>query len=1812
MPSLGPITVQITANIGGLKTQLESARTVINGLVKDLQLLTKAGVMPKIDTSQMISKVTQMNKVVGGSLDATGKNVNQLTHTFADDTKATVRSAQQMGAGIQKGAQQGVLGLLNLNQFVKQIVHYITFSIGVQMVMGVKRGIQEMIDTFADFERAAINATTISGHLGSSFDIVKEHIMEVAKTLSRETIFSALEVAEAFYNLASAGYDVATITKQDLLPILNYAAATQSSLEDATYAVATALKAFNLEFAEAGRVADVFTSAITSSFLTFEKLQEAMKYVGPTAGTLNMSLEETVAVIAELVDKGYEGSQAGQRLNMIITKLISPTEKAQRMLEGLGISLADLDPETHSLIEIFQRLRVAGFGVAEATEMFRARTAASAAVIVDNINSIAGYTEQLRLSQGISESVAQFQEDTLWGAFKKVQNVIQETGIEITDGMAPALHDITDTVKTSLVPLLKTFGGILSFVIKNLKTFITVGKLLLAYFIAKKIVLGVTNLLLGLYVKLVGAATAANSQYALVTAAATQATLAQASAQTALNAALLANPWTWIAIAVGTIITSLILLRDEVKKDKLLIEEFTDSSIMDLIKEIDKASIAIWEFSQIQIKPVTFGIGGIFEFDIGGISDETRDKFSQIMDDIGLTIEDKIILFKKLGYSAEEASNLLSMQGAQGVVPWLDTLILDFENLDESILNTIKSEVAMIALKRKLSDEHLDLIIKTNILGDAIQKEADALKAVSEVDISNLAELSRVNSEATLATEQRKEAEIDSMKSIKGYLNAVRGFVDIGREYINVETGVGETLTERIGLLDDAIGYMEDYANVQNKITERTNDLATLQSELNDLTKELSLTYAEFGVNSDEARTMLNKYQNAARNVASVQEELIELNSNLTSAEMNLSKIREYGYTKEVTNELGETVTVTAKLTDTERDLLNNAQNMITMREAYIDATTKATIATIDLQAAQDVLDRYMTISQEKLRNYFETQENIFEIEDKLYKLRHDEKKQLEDLFESMAEQGLLTDEMIEAYANMERAQGDVYKLNQSFAQLMGELTPEQRELVTALINTTIGTEEYYAALQAVQDAGFLDEGQLSLVMEYDQALETLASTTAIFSDLLTPLIEDLVAIGAISSETASQFYELIDNTAEESGLLSDLNSKSLSMIDTFTDLSGVTVRLARSLQDQEVEVDKVAYVYIDLLTQMGILNTMGGTQASIISHLQALFNTTRGTLSEYNDEELILAATLVQVASSFGLYTEGMTIAELATKLNIGSVDILSNSISTSLGDHRTLFELTNDNATAADDATTAYNNLTTAINTMTLALYSSNQELLKYALQYQFADTLATTFGGDIDKLAGFLESMGFEFDIGLTSSWDGMDWDAYQNSLTGTKRTAFDNMISAVTGQSIDIVSEWDGLDFESFVGSLSGAKKTDLESGFAGIIPIVKVEVDTSETEAAKEEISKPIEIPVYIRFILESIGPVGWGIEWLTDVLTGNIKLPWGGKGGIFGLQKGLDMTKGATAAIIGEAGTEAVIPLEGGNKKYGERILKYILPKYFPDLKMMQAGGVVGSPTPTGIGGQIVTVQVNPMLQNAVNTLINQGMSVGQAWMQVGLLLQTVGPEMMTVLTDGINANVETLTGGMTTATTQLSDSVTTSTDVLAENIVKAGDSTADILDKVGKQFLYYVGNIGQTLQAYVRDSGTIFQSQTFNAADYLYSAIERAFAKSGYQKGLIATQPTLGMFGEKGAEALIPLEGANRKYGKELLQYIIPEYYPELMKQAGGVFGAGSYGRSISYGGDTINEDNFAIYGSISVNGIQNVSDFMNELKMRARTARR
>jgi TP901 family phage tail tape measure protein len=241
-------------------------------------------------------------------------------------------------------------------------------AVGAVAAVGLAVGIGKATMTFADFEQAVTNAASVTGQTGAAYEATKRNIEELSKTLGETTVFSAQQAANAMYDLASAGYDVGTMVKSDLEPIMNLAAATQSDLTFATETVTSALGQFGMGINDSLRVSDVFAKAVGDSKSKMESLSVAMRTVGPTAHSMGIDIESTTAYLGTLFDAGLKGEQAATGLKGAFGKLAAPTNAAAAALADIGLTVEEVNPLTNDFTSILETLNGAGI---DASDMFK-------------------------------------------------------------------------------------------------------------------------------------------------------------------------------------------------------------------------------------------------------------------------------------------------------------------------------------------------------------------------------------------------------------------------------------------------------------------------------------------------------------------------------------------------------------------------------------------------------------------------------------------------------------------------------------------------------------------------------------------------------------------------------------------------------------------------------------------------------------------------------------------------------------------------------------------------------------------------------------------------------------------------------------------------------------------------------------------------------------------------------------------------------------------------------------------------------------------------------------------------------------------------------------------------------------------------------------------------------------------------------------------------------------------------------------------------------------------------------------------------
>jgi len=293
------------------------------------------------------------------------------------------------------------------------------FSILVTAFRRVSQALVTMIGTFTEFEFTMAKVKAVSGANAEEF----KKLSDSAQELGRSTFFTASEVANLQLNLSKLGFTTEEILEATQATI-NLSIATGSDLARSATVAGNAIRGFQLDASEAGRVVDVMAVAFTSSALDIEKWQTSMTKVAPIATMAGFSIEETTAIMAKLSDTGIEASIAGTSLRNIFLKMQDPTSDLTRRV---GHTISSLD----RMLEVFKEMQDEGTDLGEVLTFMDDRQIAAFGTMLHGADDMKALVEELENADGAGQKMADTVGDTLQGSIFKVKSAFQGLSIAI-------------------------------------------------------------------------------------------------------------------------------------------------------------------------------------------------------------------------------------------------------------------------------------------------------------------------------------------------------------------------------------------------------------------------------------------------------------------------------------------------------------------------------------------------------------------------------------------------------------------------------------------------------------------------------------------------------------------------------------------------------------------------------------------------------------------------------------------------------------------------------------------------------------------------------------------------------------------------------------------------------------------------------------------------------------------------------------------------------------------------------------------------------------------------------------------------------------------------------------------------------------------------------------------------------------------------------------------------------------------------------------------------------------------------------------
>ncbi len=311
------------------------------------------------------------------------------------------------------------------------------------------------LKTAADFEEAMSSVKAISGATGDDFQKLKEK----AEYMGATTKFTATESANAMYYMALAGWKT-----QDMLDglegIMYLAAASGEDLATVSDIVTDGLTALGYAADESTHYADVFAKTVTNSNSTVETLGEAMKYVGPIAGALNISVEDTATALGLMANAGVKSSQAGTSLRGILQRLATNTSGARDEMERLGVKIFDQNGKMRDFGDIMNDARIKLSKLTDQQKTSLAKTVAGTtamsgflAIVNSSDADFEKLTNAINDCDGAAKEMSEIMIDNAKGQLTIIKSQLEGIAIQLSQYLFPFIKSILSLIQNLLTKL---------------------------------------------------------------------------------------------------------------------------------------------------------------------------------------------------------------------------------------------------------------------------------------------------------------------------------------------------------------------------------------------------------------------------------------------------------------------------------------------------------------------------------------------------------------------------------------------------------------------------------------------------------------------------------------------------------------------------------------------------------------------------------------------------------------------------------------------------------------------------------------------------------------------------------------------------------------------------------------------------------------------------------------------------------------------------------------------------------------------------------------------------------------------------------------------------------------------------------------------------------------------------------------------------------------------------------------------------------------------------------------------------------------
>ncbi|MFF7476684.1 phage tail tape measure protein [Streptomyces sp. NPDC008092] len=394
---------------------------------------------------------------LGGNSRTASRDLARMSgelNTAVRDLTRLARAASAADTRLGRLGAGGVTGIRRYREETSRLHETLRSVAALGATVGLTLGLHEVVEEGGQYTQAmnAFGATT------SATQMQMKRAAATANQLGNDLQLpgaTAADAAEAMVELAKAGFRTDQAISATRASVVLASAAQVNAADSAKY-LGDMMDQFGLGADQAGKAADTLAATANAASGDIIDIYYAMKYAGPVAHGMGVSMQEAASAVGMLGKAGILGQTAGTTLRGMLANLASPTKQMSDGLNDLGISAFDAQGNFKGLRYVIDELSQAQHHMtqqdfAAAVKKAFGKPAMSGAIALAHQGTASFDNLMQAVSQtGAASQIAAAKGKGLAGAMLQLKTQAKQTGLAIYQGAAPGLERLTRAATTGL------------------------------------------------------------------------------------------------------------------------------------------------------------------------------------------------------------------------------------------------------------------------------------------------------------------------------------------------------------------------------------------------------------------------------------------------------------------------------------------------------------------------------------------------------------------------------------------------------------------------------------------------------------------------------------------------------------------------------------------------------------------------------------------------------------------------------------------------------------------------------------------------------------------------------------------------------------------------------------------------------------------------------------------------------------------------------------------------------------------------------------------------------------------------------------------------------------------------------------------------------------------------------------------------------------------------------------------------------------------------------------------------------------------